>query len=358
MGDSDTHECHLQYKEDELLRKVSASRAQTVLLRGDNAWPAYIWIATVSLGFSASVVLSFTSSYGETLGERIVITCISFGIALLSAMLCAGFVLSGVESWAGMLFVLGFLAFVSYVILNLSQDASLLDRAFAGGLYGTIIVLAAYPLSVVGQIVGDRWERRKRPSEVVIATIVTGLYEITQGLGSVERYADRDQRMERRQDLVKQIDQIARLLEKELPHHIAAGNEWVGEELASRAETVRNWKRQVLLPVDADARRLRVEIIDVMAHALKGEWGAITTPAVPRKRTSWFRRLGRAGLVAATLMPLVFLLVASEFGVLIEPDLRDRLLTLAIPLALVPLAWVGPSHLRDAIMAFANKSDD
>jgi hypothetical protein len=354
VGESDTHECHLQYKEDEVLRKVAANRVRSVFLRDDSAWPAYIWIVTISLGFSASVVLPFTSSDGGTSAERIVAVCISFGIAVLSAVLCTGFVLSGVESWVGMLFVLAFLAFVSYIVLNLNKEVSPFDRALAGGLYGTIIVLAAYPLSVIGQVTGSRWERRKWPSDAVVATIVTGLYEIAQGLGSIERYPDHDQSMERRRDLVNQIDRIAWFLEKELPNRIAESDEWVAQELASRAETVRNWKKPIWLPVDdSDTRRLRGEIIHVLAHALKGEWGVITKPADPREQASWYRRLLRAGFFAITLIPLVFLLVAPAMGIVIEPDLRDRLLALAIPLALVPLAWVGPSHLRDAIMDLA-----
>lgn len=146
-----------------------------------------------------------------------------------------------------------------------------------------------------------------------------------------------------RVETVRAIEEVARFIERGLPARLSKRgidgrlDEWARHELKCKAETVRAWAREVLLPSHGSIEKLLPQIVAAIEHSAEEQWGALASSEAAQTKAFGKRLWQSVRKSSVGAIPLAFLLVAPVIGIVVPAAVRDSLLTFAVPWLLLQL---------------------
>jgi hypothetical protein len=138
-----------------------------------------------------------------------------------------------------------------------------------------------------------------------------------------------------RKQALQRIDRIATRIEKGLPAALGGTarrvDPWLQQELRARAQTIRAWGHDLVLPMSTEPLNLTRRMGQVLECVAQGRWGEIPKSDAPKSRGLVQRALRFGGNLGIGVVPLIFLVGAHAMEFKVNDAVRDSLLTFAIP---------------------------
>ena len=258
------------------------------------------------------------------------------------------------------MFSLVFLILISWI--SITMEFEWMPQVIHDGVGTAIVGMGAFliwlllsnSILALGIWVINRRKNKKYPEAVVVDSLCKTL-DLT------ETESDKWLDIELKNNLLIELENIARRLENELPSKIssydAVTDIWLKNCTRKIAMGIRKLKQHVLLPDDKSQEQLTALLSNRFVNAADENWDLfeqIDTPSIPNWRLRIFNILRR---LVAIIFPLIIVLIVAIVPIPLNDSIMDYIIAGSIGwVAINILAWLDPDY-QNKIETFKDKAD-